>query len=369
MKILVVGAGYVGSTYAKILARNADVSVIDINVDKVKQFHHTKINVIEESNCNYNDFDVIVIAVNTDYDSTKQSLNTDALQSILNDISRSVPALIVIKSTIPLQFINYLDGVQYNVVYMPEFLREYSSIEDADNPDRIIVGNNSGSKPPVVEAFVSLLLLCIKKPNCPVQYTGIKEAVAIKLHANAYLAARVAFFNELSTFCSKNQLDTKAVITGVCADQRIGNFYNNPSFGFGGSCLPKDTRQLQRYYDDQSIISHIEQSNDSRKRFIVELVTSRLAANQGIVGVFVATSKRHDLNFTKSSVYEISVMLENCGYRVMVYDQANTNNDSKLYSFPVTSNLQDCSVILADRYEDILESYRSKLICFDVDAL
>lgn len=382
--ISVVGLGYVGLSNAILLSQRNKVIAIDTNENRVALINQRKspiqdmeINLyLKEHSLNltatgnwkevYSQSEIIIIATPTDYDEEKNYFNTLSVESVIKDIvSVNSKALIVIKSTIPVGFVDKVRkefGTE-NIIFSPEFLREGKALHDNLYPSRIIVGEKSER----AREFANLLLEGAIKKDVEILLTNSNEAEAIKLFANTYLALRVSFFNELDTYAELKNLDTKQIIEGISLDPRIGNYYNNPSFGYGGYCLPKDTKQLLANYKDvpNDIIAAIVNANNTRKKFIVNQILSK---NPKVVGVYRLIMKHGSDNFRYSAIHTIISLLQKSGVKVIVYEP--TLNLNIFNDCPVEHNLIDfkniSDLILTNRMDDDLLDVSDKIYTRDI---
>ena len=383
VKITVVGSGYVGSSLAVLLAQHNDVTVLDIaasQVDKVNSKQSTVVdNEIEsfltkkelslfatlDKQVAYKDASFIVVATPTNYDPETNRFDTSSVDSVVDDaLSINTKALIVIKSTIPVGHTKRLQQKHQTnrVIFSPEFLREGQALKDNLYPSRIVVGSQLDS----AKEFAGLLVQSAMKDDIETLFIRSTEAEAVKLFANTFLAMRVSFFNELDSYALAHDLDTKSIIKGVCLDQRIGDGYNNPSFGYGGYCLPKDTKQLLANYEQvpQNLIQAIVSSNVTRKDFVAEEI---LKLKPKIVGFYRLVMKEGSDNFRSSAIQGIMKRIKAKGIEVVIYEP--TLHEEIFFGSRVLGNIDEfkrkSDIIVANRRSDALEDVHAK--CFSRD--
>lgn len=381
-KIVIFGSGYVGLSNAVLLSQHNQVVTVDIDEEKVKLINSGKSPIVDKEIQDYldrgglnlvattdgltevGDADFIVICTPTNYDSSTNYFDTSSVISVIESVSKIKPsATFIIKSTIPVGFTKSLKEKGFNVIFIPEFLREGKALYDNLFPSRIVVGDNIEK----AKEFASLLLAGAVKKDIPVIFTNSTEAEAIKLFSNTYLAMRVSFFNELDSFCIAKDLNSEDIIRGVTLDPRIGEHYRNPSFGYGGYCLPKDTKQLLANYSNvpQTLIRAIVESNNLRKEFISDLI---LKKKNSIVGIYRLVMKSGSDNFRDSAVQDIIEHLRSKGQKMVIFEPSLSSTEfngvplvNDLAKFKETSDL-----IVANRFSKELDDVREKVFSRDI---
>ncbi len=384
MKIAVAGTGYVGLSLATLLSQKNEVIALDVIPEKVEKINN-RISPIQDqyieeyfktkelnlkATLDYKEAftgaKYIIISTPTNYDEKTHFFDTSSVEDIIQKvISMNIDTTMVVKSTIPVGFIENMKK-KYNIdniMFSPEFLREGKALYDNLYPSRIIVGEKSKR----AEEFANLLKECCLKEDVTVKFMNSTEAEAVKLFANTYLALRVAYFNELDTYAELKGLNTKDIIDGVCLDPRIGNFYNNPSFGYGGYCLPKDTKQLLANYDNvpENLIEAIVKSNDTRKRHITDMI---LEHNPSVVGIYRLTMKSNSDNFRASAIQSVIKNLKDKNVRVVIYEPTLTTDTfddlEVIKDLNEFKNISD--IIVVNRVDDNLLDVKNKLYTRDL---
>lgn len=406
MKIVVAGTGYVGLSMATLLAQRHSVTAVDVVPERVEKINN-RISTIEDeyiekyfrekelnlkatldAEAAYKEADYVVIATPTNYNCELNYFDTSAVESVIRQVMKVNPeAVMVIKSTIPVGFTEHIRDItgSKKIIFSPEFLRESKALYDNLYPSRIIVSTDPTDEELTKAAtrFAGLLREAALKETTEILVMGFAEAEAVKLFANSYLAMRVGYFNELDTYAEMNGLNSQEIIKGVCMDPRIGDYYNNPSFGYGGYCLPKDSKQLKANYDNvpESLITAIVESNDVRKNFVAEQILKKAGYDENHhswetdyehriqVGIYRLTMKSGSDNFRESSIQGVMNRLEHKGAVMKIYEptlEAGTTFGGREVMNDLEEFKKSCSVIIANRYDSSLDDVQEKVYCRDL---
>jgi len=385
MNVVVVGAGYVGLANALMISRNFKTKLFDIDSSKIDKLKNNESPIHEKEideflhrsrnlNISYTDSDIklyvsssfVIIATPTDYSENNKSFDTTSVRETIKKVwSQNKNAFIIVKSTVPVGFTESIKSEFSNnrICFSPEFLREGRSIYDTLHPSRIIIGDNT----PISEEIASLFLLGVEEKDVEVLFMSSTEAESVKLFSNTFLAMRVAFFNELDTFAINHNINPLNIISGVCSDKRIGKHYRNPSFGYGGYCLPKDTKQLKSDFKNipNNLIGAIVDSNETRKNYIVELVKKK---KPGIIGIYRLIMKTGSDNYRESSIISVMEKLSNQGLKLMIYEPLI--KEEEFNGIEVQKNLEffltSSDLILANRLDSIIIDFKEKVLSRDI---